>query len=501
MTSVGTAPAGRTPAVMVLGTHSNAGKSVVATGLCRLLARRGYRVAPFKAQNMSNNAGVTAAGGEMGRAQFVQAEAAGIEPHTDMNPVLLKPEAGHRSQIIVDGVVYGHLDASNWRELKPMLWRHVRAAYDRLAQRFDVIVLEGAGSPAEINLKAEDMVNLAMARHAAAPCLLVGDIDRGGVFAALAGTMLVLEPEERRQVKGLLINKFRGDPALLGDALERLRELAFDTPCLGVLPYLPNLAIAAEDAESFSTAGSLPATCDIAVVQVPHIANFDDFDPLVHEPGVRLRWVRHPQQLGSPAAVILPGTKATLADLAWMRSLGWDGAIHKALAGGTQVVGVCGGLQMLGNVITDPDGVESNPGASSPGLGLLQVETSFRRGKQTSQAVLQVGTERIEGYEIHAGATTRAPGTKPFGHIVRRSGTDVDVEDGAVGHGGAVWGTYLHGIFHHQGFRRHWLQDVGWQGQEGIVTSVPDVEYDRVADAVEAAVGWPLLESFLFTTD
>lgn len=482
---------------MVLGTHSNAGKSVIATGLCRLLWRRGFRVAPFKAQNMSNNAGVTAAGGEMGRAQFVQAEAAGVEPHTDMNPVLLKPEADRRSQVVLDGRPFGHIDAANWRDLKITLWQHVCAAYDRLAARYDVIVLEGAGSPAEINLKDADMVNLAMARHAAAPCLLVGDIDRGGVFAALAGTMLLLDADERRQVKGLLINKFRGDPVLLGDAVERLRDLAFDTPCLGVVPFLPYLAIAEEDAVSFGEVREADTTCDIAVLQLPHIANFDDFDPLGHQPGVRLRWVRHPHQLGSPAALILPGTKATLQDLTWLRSIGWDCAIAAAAASGTQIVGICGGLQMLGQAIHDPAGVEAAAGDSSPGLGLLPLDTTFGASKQTWQAVLEVGSQRFEGYEIHAGVS-RQKGVQPFGHIVRRSGEPVLVADGAVSGDGTVWGTYLHGLFHNEAFRLDWLSRLGWQIRHEAPAATPDAEYDRVADALEEAVGWPAIESFLF---
>ncbi|HJP30780.1 MAG TPA: cobyric acid synthase [Candidatus Latescibacteria bacterium] len=491
----------RPPATMVLGTHSNAGKSIIAAGLCRLLARRGYNVAPFKAQNMSNNAGVTADGGEMGRAQLVQAEAAGVEPHTDMNPVLLKPEADRRSQVVLDGRVHGHIDSANWRDLKQTLWRHVCAAYDRLAARYDVIILEGAGSPAEINLKDADMVNLAMARHAEAPCLLVGDIDRGGVFAALAGTMLLLDPEERSQVRGLLINKFRGDPVLLGDAVDRLRELAFDTPCLGVVPFLPYLGIAEEDAVSFAGSDSAEISCDVAVVQLPHIANFDDFDPIVREPGVRLRWVRHPRQVGRPAAILLPGTKATLSDLDWLRTMGWDRAIEDAVRQGTRVAGVCGGFQMLGTLIRDPDGVEAAAGSSRPGLGLLPVETGFCQDKQTSQAVLVTAGDSgdcIEGYEIHAGETTRGQQTSPFGHIVSRSGNAVDVADGAVGHDGAVWGTYLHGLFHHEGFRRRWLTELGWRLTHQAPCLTPDSEYDRVADALEDAVGWQAWERFLF---
>ena len=310
---------------MILGTHSNAGKSLLATAFCRILARRGYRVAPFKAQNMSNNAGVTPEGGEMGRAQIVQAEAAGVEPHTDMNPVLLKPEADHRSQIILNGRVFGTIDSSNWFDLKQRLWREVQAAYRRLAGRYDVIVLEGAGSPAEINLKAGDMVNLRMARFAHAASLLVGDIDRGGVFAALAGTMLLLEPEERALIQGFLINKFRGDVRLLGDATEVLKEKAYGVPTLGVIPYITDLYLPDEDAVPLDRVASQPAgddgaPIDIVIPYLPHISNFDEFDPLLAEPGVRVRFVRRAEEVGLPDAVILPGSKAAVADLLWLRA-------------------------------------------------------------------------------------------------------------------------------------------------------------------------------------
>ena len=262
----------------------------------------------------------------MGRAQIVQAEAAGIYPHTDMNPVLLKPEGNRRSQVVLNGEMAGRIEAGNWMETKKRLWSEVTAAYDRLAARYDVIVLEGAGSPAEINLKAGDIVNLRMAGHAGASCLLVGDIDRGGVFAALAGTMLLLEPEERLQIGGFLINRFRGDPALLGDGLEMLQERAFGVPTLGVIPYLPDLRIADEDAVPLerdrSAAALTEGQLDIAVIHLPRIANFDEFDALALEPGVRLRYVERAEDLGSPAAVILPGTKATLSDLAWLRERG-----------------------------------------------------------------------------------------------------------------------------------------------------------------------------------
>lgn len=309
--------------------------------------------------------------------------------------------------------------------------------------------------------------------------------------------MLLLDPED--QVKGLLINKFRGDPALLGDAVERLHGLAFNTPCLGVVPFLPYLTIAEEDAVSFAESALASVSCEVAVVQLPHIANFDDFDPLVREPGLRLRCVRHPKQLRNPAAILLPGTKATLADLAWLRELGWERALIDALASGTQVVGICGGLQMLGTAIRDPEGVEAPAGSSSSGLGLLQVETGFSADKQTSQAVLQKDSMLIEGYEIHAGETTRSPQTKPFGRIMRRASDGVDVADGAVRPDGSVWGTYLHGLFHHDEFRHSWLGELGWLATEGATLATPDAEYDRVADALETTVGWPTWEQFLFS--
>ncbi|MDP6041677.1 MAG: cobyric acid synthase, partial [Candidatus Latescibacteria bacterium] len=429
--------------LMLLGTHSNAGKSLMVTAFCRLFARQGYRVAPFKAQNMSNNAGVTPEGGEMGRAQLVQAEAAGILPHTDMNPVLLKPQADHRSQVVLNGKVYGHLEAENWRQIKQKLWGEVKAAYDRLADRYDVIVLEGAGSPAEINLKDGDIVNLRMARYANAPCLLVGDIDRGGVFAALAGTMLLLEPEERVQIKAFLINKFRGDVTLLGSVLDDFRERAFGVSTLGVVPFLPNLNIADEDAvvldQAFATGEN--AQVDIAVIHVPHISNFDDFDPLKYTANVAVRFVRDVANFGKPDAIILPGTKATLSDLAWMQKQGWDVAISEARQAGVQVIGICGGYQMLGRKLTDTLRVESTSPTSADGLGLLSIETRFVPAKQTHQVCLtRTDGFILQGYEIHAGDTKLDEDVEPFGVITRRGGQAVQISDGAVSADKKVWG-------------------------------------------------------------
>ena len=508
--------ASRARAVMVLGTHSSAGKSLLTTALCRILARRGVNVAPFKAQNMSNNAGVTPEGGEMGRAQIVQAEAAGIAPHTDMNPVLLKPEADRRSQVVLNGKVAGHIEAGNWFARKQQLWTEVCAAYDRLARRFDVIVLEGAGSPAEINLKPGDLVNMRMAHYADAACLLVGDIDRGGVFAALAGTLWLLEPADRSRIKGLVINKFRGDPALLGDLNVLLREKTFGAPVLGVIPYLPDLLIPDEDAVSIQPdalrmspqASTFTPQIDIAIIRLPHIANFEEFDPLVAEPGVRVRYVSAVEELGTPHAIILPGTKATLADLAWLRSQGLDRAIIEA-AQHIAVVGICGGYQMLGVRIEDPHGVEGPVGASMAGLGLLPIATTFARMKHTYRAWMRLPNGAlVEGYEIHMGESVRLGGAPPFGVIVQRNGQVVELPDGAVREDGRVWGVYLHDIFANDTFRRDWLRSLGWKA-EAAPTAMQwlplassrqrrEREYDRLADVVEAALGWPTIERLIW---
>ena len=490
-------------ALMMLGTHSNAGKSLLATAFCRIFARRGVRVAPFKAQNMSNNAGVTLDGGEMGRAQIVQAESAGIYPHTDMNPVLLKPEGNRRSQVVLNGKVSGRIEAGNWQETKERLWREVTAAYDRLKARYEVIVLEGAGSPAEINLKAGDIVNLRMARHAGAACLLVGDIDRGGVFAALAGTMLLLEPEERRQVRGFLINRFRGDPALLGDGLEMLRERAFGVPTLGVIPYVPDLRIADEDAVPLERrrgagGGLCAGQIDVAVIQFPRIANFDEFDALSVEPGVSLRYVERAEALGSPAAIILPGTKATLSDLAWLRGRGLADAIVGAYRGGAQVVGICGGYQVTGEWLADPLGMEGKAGGQAAGLGLLPVSTQFLAHKVTHLARMRLADgETVQGYEIHTGETRAREGTAPLGEIIDRNGVKVSIPDGATVQGGRAWGTYLHGLFENDGFRHHWLRGLGWSGEVVATRALRNREYDRLADAVEASVDWAEVEALI----
>ena len=480
--------------LMVQGTHSSAGKSILATAFCRIFAQDGWRVAPFKAQNMSLNAGVTPEGGEMGRAQIVQAEAAGIAPHTDMNPVLLKPE-GHRvSQVVLNGRARGGMDARNFYTLKDEVWPEVTAAFDRLRSAYDILVLEGAGSPAEINLKAGDITNMRMALYGNAPVLLAGDIDRGGVFAALVGTMVLLEPEERAMVRGFLVNKFRGDISLLGDGLQMLQEAAYGVPTLGVIPYLENLGIAEEDAAplEYVRAPQHPqegALVRVAIVRLPRMSNFDEFDALRREAGVSTRFADAPEDLAGVDAVILPGSKMTIPDLKWLTDNGWTERLHHLAAAGRSIVGLCGGYQLLGETLIDPDGVESAPGTQISGLGLLPVRTIFEPEKITELTAAQVTANggwlaavtgsSVRGYQIHTGRSEMTGDCEP---LLNLSGGP----DGAAAPRGRVWGCYLHGIFENDIFRHAWLRSLGWQG-EGIIFD-REAAYDRLAEHVRAHV-------------
>ncbi len=490
--------------LMIQGTASSVGKSLLVTALCRIFAQDGVRVAPFKAQNMALNSFVTPEGHEIGRSQAVQAEAAGILPHVDMNPVLLKPEGEARSQVVVRGRPWETLTGMDYYERKQILWEQVTAALARLREQYELVVVEGAGSPAEINLRESDIVNMAVALHADAPVLLVGDIDRGGVFASLLGTLMLLKDEERRLVKGLVINKFRGDLRLLGRGLEMLEERA-GMPVLGVVPYLHDLYIAEED--SVALDGSLTKTAlwgkiDIAVIRFPRISNFGDFDALALEPGVQVRYVGTVRELGRPDAVILPGTKHTLADLGWLRGQGLDRRIVDLAWQGTAVAGICGGYQMLGRRISDPVGAESPAGEQGVGLGLLPVVTEFAPVKATHQVQARTlsgpgsGAEVI-GYEIHMGyshpadgADWNSPNVRPLLQLLQRSGQAVDALDGTVDDSGRVWGTYLHGIFDSTDFRRAWLRSLGWSlpEQEVDLAAVRQAAYDRLAAAVRASL-------------
>jgi len=476
--------------LMIQGTASGVGKSTLVAALCRLLRRRGVRVAPFKAQNMSNNAAVAVDGGEIGRAQAAQAEAAGVPPSVDMNPILLKPEGDARSQVVVRGQVWRRLSAREYHAARPELAGVVAESLARLRARYDVVVIEGAGSPAEINLRASDLVNMAVAALADAPVLLVADIDRGGVFAALVGTLELLEPVDRARVRGFVVNRFRGDRALLAPGLEFLEERT-GRPVLGVVPYLHDLRLPAEDSLDLDGRSPRPAAVlDVAVVRLPRMANFDDFGPLELEPGVRLRYVARPQELGVPDLVVIPGTKSTLADLAWLRTCGFGTALLRLAAAGTPVFGICGGYQMLGTRLADPDGVEGAVGAA-PGLSLLDVETVFAADKATREVVGQAAAHAgffgfaaqlaLTGYEIHVGRTTGT--TAPFAHIGNRV-------DGAVSPDGLVAGTYLHGLFHNVAVRQALLgalaerRGVAWTpANQGGVDP-----YDCLADTVAAHV-------------
>lgn len=437
--------------IMIQGTMSNAGKSLLTAGLCRIFRQDGYRVAPFKSQNMALNSYITSEGLEMGRAQVMQAEAAGIEPSVLMNPILLKPTNDTGSQVIVNGEVLGTMSARDYFKYKKKLVPDIMKAFRKLSGENDIIVIEGAGSPAEINLKTEDIVNMGMAEMANAPVLLVGDIDRGGVFAQLYGTVELLEPEERARVKGLIINKFRGDKSILDPGIEMLEEKC-RIPVVGVAPYLD---IQVEDEDSLTERfdrNQETGLIDIAVIRIPRISNFTDFNPLESIPGVSLRYVKHTGDLKSPDVIILPGTKNTMEDLRWLRESGMEALILKAAGRGTLIFGICGGYQMLGETLSDPHGVEA--GGSMRGMGLLPMDTVFAEKKTRTQVTgkfldLSGDYETLSGveftgYEIHMGDSVRKGRAKPC-TSVRDGVTEEEKTEGTFTEN--VCGTYVHGIF------------------------------------------------------
>ena len=426
--------------IMVQGTMSGAGKSLLCAALCRIFAQDGYRTAPFKSQNMALNSFVTRDGLEMGRAQVVQAQAAGVEPDVRMNPILLKPSSDIGSQVIVNGEVRGDMPAKEYFRQKKALIPDILRAYNSLADEFDIIVIEGAGSPAEINLKADDIVNMGLARLVDAPVLLAGDIDRGGVFAQLYGTVELLEPDERARICGLLINKFRGDVEILRPGLAMLEEKT-RLPVVGVVPYLK---VDIEDEDSLSDRlqqKNAVKPLDVAIVRLPHISNFTDFMPLEQHPLLGVRYVQAARELGMPDLIILPGTKNTVNDLLWLRQCGLETAVQKLARRGTPVLGVCGGYQMLGGMLDDSAGTESGRPQTLRGLELLPTRTVFtlekRRAQVTATAAAPFAGAALTGYEIHTGRTT-VEGA-PFCTLA--DGTP----DGCVQ--GSVFGTYLHGLF------------------------------------------------------
>lgn len=476
--------------IMILGTCSNAGKSVITAGICRILKQDGYKVAPFKAQNMALNSFITKDGMEMGRAQVMQAEACQIEPDCRMNPVLLKPTSDKGSQVIINGEVYGTLTAKDFYKEKGRFRENIREAFESLSRDYDVIVMEGAGSPAEINLKEEDLVNMGMAKMADAPVLLVGDIDRGGVFASLAGTMLLFDEEEKQRVKGVIINKFRGDVTILEPGLAMLEDI-ISVPVAGVVPYM-ELDLDDEDSLTDRFANRKgEAIVDIAVIRTPRISNFTDFNPLEYIEGVSVRYAGSVHELGNPDLIILPGTKNTMADLLWLRQSGLEAAILKHHAKGKPIFGICGGFQMLGQSLSDPSGVEH--GGQMSGIGLLPHSTVFEDEKVRTNAtgVLSevdgifsaLSGKTYQGYEIHMGVSGAC------GNIINE---------------GNVYGTYIHGIFDREEITRAVIEAL--LSEKGMdftdvkafdVDAYKQVQYDILADNLRAALNMDLIYSLI----
>ena len=489
--------------LMIQGTASHVGKSVLVSALCRILRQDGHRVAPFKAQNMALNSFVTSEGGEIGRAQAVQAEAAGLEPSVLMNPILIKPTRDTEAQVIVNGKVFRNMGAFEYHTYKRRLEKEVLAAYRRLARQFEIIVIEGAGSPAEINLRRHDIVNMRMAELAQAPVIITGDIDKGGVFASLVGTLELLTPSERKRVKALHINKFRGDLNILQPALDFLRQRC-RKPLLGVTPYIRDIGIQEEDSLPRERPAPRPRRPGLLRVQIPvppHISNFTDFDPLRAEQGIQLNYLRPGEKFADPDLIILPGSKNTIEDLRYLQDSGCGGQIKAQAQKGVFILGICGGYQMLGREILDPWQTESATGRIE-GLGLLQIVTRLEAAKITAQVRAEAlelpfyqGT--INAYEIHMGRSKALGGIRPL-FSVQRNGKRHP--DGAAAKDFKVMGTYLHGIFDNDDFRRAYLNFVRrgrglsqQQSQSGSVLEQRQAAYDRLAQTVRASIDMQLL--------
>jgi adenosylcobyric acid synthase len=479
--------------LMVQGTTSDAGKTTLVAALCRILQRRGVRVAPFKPQNMALNSAVTSDGGEIGRAQALQALACGLVPHTDFNPVLLKPTTDKKAQVIIHGKVATDLDAKAYHAYKPRAMGAVLESWGRLTAAYEAVLVEGAGSPAEINLRDRDIANMGFAEAVDCPVILVADIDRGGVFAHLVGTLELLSASEQKRVKGFVINRFRGDIGLLEPGLRWLEERT-GKPVLGVLPYLHGLMLDAEDAIATAAMTKGEAKLKVVAPAYPRVSNHNDLDPLRLHPEVDFRWIGPGETPPAADLVVLPGSKAVRADLDWLREKGWAEAIRKHLRYGGKVVGLCGGYQMLGAMIHDPQGLEGRPG-STPGLGLLDVETTLEAEKQlrnVSGHLALPGQPAMTGYEIHLGVTrgaglSQSAVTFEDGH-----------RDGAISADGQVFATYCHGVFDHPQALTALL---AWAG---MTESAPvdfaarrEADLDRLADSVEAALDWEKLAPYL----
>ncbi len=469
-----------TRALMIQGTGSNVGKSLLVAGLCRAARRRGLSVAPFKPQNMSNNAAVTADGGEIGRAQALQALAAGLPLHTDMNPVLLKPETDVGAQVVVQGKRLTTAKARGYQALKPQLLTHVLESFERLKAAHDLVLVEGAGSPAEVNLRAGDIANMGFARAADVPVILAGDIDRGGVIAQIVGTQAVIDPADAEMIAGFLINRFRGDPTLFDDGYALIAART-GWRGFGVCPWFPEAwRLPAEDALDLDPPGRAEGL-HIVCLALSRIANFDDLDPLAQEPGVRLTMLGAGRAIpGDADLVILPGTKSTRGDLAFLRAQGWDVDLSAHVRRGGHVLGICGGFQMLGHVVSDPEGIEGAAGADT-GLGLLEVDTVMTPQKRLTEvsAVHVASGAAFEGYEIHIGETDGPDRTRPFAHVG-------SAPEGAVSADGRVAGSYLHGMFRDDRFRAGFLTTLGAAGGGTQYGATVEATLDALADHVEA---------------
>ena len=482
--------------IMIQGTMSNAGKSLVTAGLCRVFKQDGYKVAPFKSQNMALNSFITKEGLEMGRAQVMQAEACGIEPSVNMNPILLKPTNDVGSQVIVNGEVLGNMSARDYYKRKTELIPHIMKAYNNLDKEYDIIVIEGAGSPAEINLKENDIVNMGMAKLVNSPVLLVGDIDRGGVFASIAGTLMLLEEDERKMIKGTIINKFRGDVNILKPGLDMIEEIT-KTPVVGVVPYM-ELDIDDEDSlsERFNNKGTVDLI-DIAVIRLPRISNFTDFNTFEYIPGVSLRYVKSVRELKDPDMIILPGTKNTMEDLKWLRESGLEAQILKQAAKGKVIFGICGGYQMLGMELSDPFNIES--GGTMAGIGLLPTKTVFEKEKvrtrvsgnfnEVSGILAELSYVEFEGYEIHMGQTTYDFSEEELTTIDNVNGKDIIKNDGLYKDN--VYGSYIHGIFDKEEVSKAIVESLCiHKGIDYSSISTVDIEkykeeqYDKLAEGI-----------------
>lgn len=492
--------------IMIQGTASSVGKSVLVAALCRIFKQDGFKVAPFKSQNMSLNSYITLDGKEMGRAQVLQAYACGLEPQVFMNPILLKPTSDKKCQIIVNGKVYGNSTAMEYHNLKPIFKDMLKEQFEEMEKSFDIIVMEGAGSPAEINLRDRDIVNMGMAELVDAPVLLVGDIDKGGVFASLAGTMLLLKEEEKKRVKGTIINKFRGDVNILKPGLKMLEDI-INIPCTGVVPYFC-LQLEDEDgAVDFNRKAT--ALIDIAVIKLPRISNFTDLDALKNEEDISVRFITKVEEFGEPDLLIIPGSKNTIEDLLSLRACGLEDKLREYSTKG-RILGICGGYQMLGNIIEDPLGVETEH-TQVKGMELLDIHTVFESEKITTRVKAKVSSEKLKqemnkycvgnksedsdvyGYEIHMGVTSYGKDVEPLFTIVDKNGDKVAYGDGAINSKGNIMGSYIHGIFDGTSFREYITNSLRTeknlpQKEAKCYESLREKELDRLADLVRESL-------------